>query len=153
MRVVLCSALCLVLVGCTSTTPPAVTHVTPAPMQEVSTALQFSQAVRVGDMVWVSGQVGFGADGIPESADDQARVAFENLAFVLAEAGASLDDIVELTTYHVSMDDFGAFMAVKSEFIAAPFPAWTAVEVSGLAEPSLLVEVKAVAVVGSGSTR
>ena len=122
-------------------------------MQEVSTALQFSQAVRVGDMVWVSGQVGFGADGIPESAADQARVAFENLAFVLAEAGASLDDIVDLTTYHVSMDDFGAFMAVKSEFIAAPFPAWTAVGVSGLAEPSLLVEIKAVAVVGSGSTR
>lgn len=119
-------------------------------MQAVSESLEFSQAVRVGPTVWVSGQVGYGAEGIPESVEAQSRLAFENLRAVLAEAGATLADVVELTTYHVSMDDFGAFAAVKSEFVDAPFPAWTAVGVEALAEPGLLVEIRAVAVVGSG---
>ena len=119
-------------------------------MQDVSDALQFSQAVRVGRTVWVSGQVGYGTEGIPAGVEAQARLAFDNLALVLDEAGASLGDVVELTTYHVSMTDLDAFSTVKAQYVKAPFPAWTAVEVSGLAEPGLLVEVQAVAVVGSG---
>lgn len=101
--------------------------------------------------MWVSGQVGVGPDGIPEGIEAQTRLAFDNMEAVLAEAGASMEDVVELTSFHVSMDDFQAFRAVKSEYFPRPFPAWTAVGVSSLAGPSLLIEVRAVAVVGSGA--
>ena len=57
---------------------------------------RFSQAVRVDDTVWVSGQVGVGPRGIPPVFADQARQAFENLQRVLREAGGSLADVVEL---------------------------------------------------------
>ncbi|GAB5537468.1 MAG: RidA family protein [Rubricoccaceae bacterium] len=120
-------------------------------MQQVSDDYGYSQTVRVGATVWVSGQAGFGPVGIPDSIEDQSRLAFQNLQLVLEAAGASLDDIVEMTTYHTSMDELAGFMSVKSEFIRAPFPAWTAVEVSGLAEPALKVEIQATAVIGSGS--
>ena len=120
-------------------------------MQQFSDDYGYAQTVRVGSTIWVSGQSGFGPEGIPASVEDQSRLAFENLQLVLEAAGASLDDIVALTTYHVSMDELAAFMGVKSEFIRAPYPAWTAVEVAGLAEPALRVEIQAVAVIGSGS--
>lgn len=58
-------------------------------------------------------------------------------------------DVVELTTYHLAMDDLPKVGAVKGEFIPRDFPAWTAVGVTALAFPELLVEVKATAVIGS----
>ena len=109
----------------------------------------YSEAVRVGNTLWISGQVGFDAEGVTA----QSRLAFENLERVLVEAGASLADIVELTSYHLSEEGFTAFMEVKAEYIKAPYPAWTAIEVESLLEPSLLIEVKAVAVIGSGAAR
>ena len=113
--------------------------------------LQFSQAVRAGNMVWVSGQVGIdetakAADGI----EAQARAAFANLKHVLAEAGASMEDIVELVSYHTTMKGIGKFLKVKVEFIPSDFPAWTAVGVTELVMPELLCEIRATAVIGSG---
>lgn len=120
-------------------------------MQQVSDGYGYSQTVRVGSTIWVSGQAGFGPEGIPASVADQSRLAFQNLQLVLEAAGSSLDDIVELTTYHVSMDELPAFMEAKNRFIQAPYPAWTAVQVAGLAEPALRVEIRATAVIGSGA--
>jgi enamine deaminase RidA (YjgF/YER057c/UK114 family) len=108
----------------------------------------FSQAVQQGDTVWVSGQVGFGKDGTHEDLESQARIAFQNLERVLAAAGASLKDIVELVTYHVDMD-LGTFGRVKDEFIPEDYPAWTVVGVTALALPELKVEIRATAVIGS----
>jgi enamine deaminase RidA (YjgF/YER057c/UK114 family) len=110
---------------------------------------KFSQAVRVGDTVWVSGQVGAGSDGIPEKIEDQARIAFESLSRVLEAAGASLADVVELVTYHTDMSEQAGVSSVKSEFFPKDYPAWTAVGVTGLALPELRLEVKATAVIGS----
>jgi len=111
---------------------------------------QFSQAVRVGDTIWVSGQVGMGARGIPPVFADQARQAFENLKRVLKTAGATLGDVVELVTYHTDMGEMPDFSQVKSEFFPENYPAWTAVGVSALALPDLHIEIRATAVVGSG---
>ena len=112
----------------------------------------FSQAVRVGDTVWVSGQVGIGEDMQPaEGIEAQARLAFQSLERILAEAGGSLADIVEIVTYHTSMQDVAGFSSVKSEFIPENYPAWTAVGTTELVIPGLLVEMKATAVIGSGS--
>ena len=151
----LCALVLTVLIaGCAPTSQTADLRqiaVSPESMQQVSDDYGYSQTVQVGSTIWVSGQAGFGPDGIPASVEAQSRLAFQNLQLVLEAAGSSLDDIVELTTYHVSMDELPAFASVKAEFIQAPYPAWTAVEVSGLAEPELRVEIRATAVAGSGS--
>jgi enamine deaminase RidA (YjgF/YER057c/UK114 family) len=115
--------------------------------------MQFSQAVRAGDTVWVSGQVGMDETGaVAEGIENQARQAFKNLENVLAAAGASLADVVELVTFHTSMTDIRGFSKVKAQFIPENFPAWTAIGIKELVMPQLLVEIRATAVVGSGKT-
>ena len=67
-------------------------------------ALHFSQATRVGNTVWVSGQVGIDAAMKPaEGMEAQAHLAFRGLRSVLEAAGASLGDVVELTTFHTDL--------------------------------------------------
>ncbi len=111
---------------------------------------QFSQAVRVGNTIWVSGQTGVNEKWqAPEGIEAQARLAFQNLERVLSHAGASLADVVELTTFHTNMADIAGFAKVKAEFFTKDFPAWTAVGVTQLVMPSLLVEIRATAVIGS----
>ena len=128
------------------------TLINPKGTEFIYETMQFSQAVRVGNTVWISGQVGMSESGaVGDGIEEQARMAFQNLKKILAEAGGSLDDIVELVTYHTSMDDIRGFSKVKSKFITKNYPAWTAVGVTALVLPSLLVEMKATAVIGSGS--
>ncbi len=116
-------------------------------------AFHFSPATRVGDTIWVSGQVGIDARMMPaDGMAAQARIAFESLKAVLAAAGASLADVVELTTYHTSLrDELAAFTQVKDEYLPEHYPSWTAVGVTELALPGLCIEVQAVAVAGSGA--
>jgi reactive intermediate/imine deaminase len=110
---------------------------------------KFSQAVKVGDTIWVSGQVGFGPDGVPEDFTDQAKLVFENLKRVLEHAGASLADVVETTTYLTDMNDRSDFAPVRDEYFVRNFPASTMLGISALAMPQLKVEVHAIAVIGS----
>jgi enamine deaminase RidA (YjgF/YER057c/UK114 family) len=111
----------------------------------------FAEANRVGRTVWVAGQRGFDErDQISRDPVIQARVAFRQLERTLREAGATMDDVVCLTTYHTNVAHVDAFRSVKDEFFRAPYPAWTLVGVSELASPDMVVEVAAVAVVGSG---
>lgn len=111
---------------------------------------QFSQAVQVGDTVYVSGQVGMDHEGkIPSGIESQAKLAFENLKGILAAAGASLDDIVELTTFHRDMKEMKGFAQVKAGFLPKDYPAWTAIGTTELALPDLRVEIRATAVIGS----
>ena len=128
------------------------TLINPPGTEEFYNTWQFSQGVRVGDTLWISGQLGIGADGkAGATIEDQTRLAFQNLIRVLEEAGGSLADVVELTTYHLAMDDLPQVAAIKGAFISQDFPAWTAVGVTALALPELLVEVKATAVIGSNA--
>lgn len=124
----------------------------PAPFQGHYDAYHFSPATRVGDMVWVSGQVGVDADMKPaQGMHAQARIAFECLKLVLEEAGASLADVVELTTFHTDLHgDIDAFIAVKDQYFPSRYPSWSAVGVTQLALPGLLIEIRAMAVAGSG---
>ena len=124
--------------------------INPPGTEEFYNTWQFSQGVRVGDTLWISGQLGIGPDGKPGATiEEQTRLAFQNLARVLETAGGTLADVVELTTYHLAMDDLPQAAAIKGEFISQDFPAWTAVGVTALALPELLIEVKATAVIGS----
>ncbi|HEY7226395.1 MAG TPA: RidA family protein [Micromonosporaceae bacterium] len=111
----------------------------------------FAEANRVGRTVWVAAQRGFDErDQISRDPTIQARVAFRQLERTLGEAGATMDDIVSLTSYHTDMAHLETFRAVKDEFVRAPYPAWTIVGVAALASPDMLVEIAAIAVVGSG---
>ena len=127
--------------------------VRPAGSERSYDQLHFSPAIRVGNLVWVSGQVGIDGDAKPGAGMlAQARLAFANLQRVLAEAGATMADVVELVTFHTDLrGDIQDFVQAKDEFIPKDFPAWSAVGVTQLAFPDLLVEIRAVAVVGSGA--
>lgn len=126
--------------------------IVPAPFQSFYDGYHFSPATRVGDMIWVSGQVGIDAQGKPgEGMQAQARIAFECLKLVLEEAGASLADVVELTTFHLDLrGELAEFTAVKDAYFPNRYPSWTAVGVTQLALPELRVEIRAVAVAGCG---
>lgn len=107
----------------------------------------YSPAVRAGDFIYVAGQIGLNPDGsMPENDEGQIVNAFGRLKIVLADAGASLDDIVELVSYHVGLQGHLArFVEIKNGYIREPFPTWTILEIAGLARPGLVIEIKAVA--------
>lgn len=111
----------------------------------------FAPAIRDGAYLWCSGSTGTGGDGKnAEEPEQQFVAAFEDVKRVLEHAGASLADVVEMTTFHVDFDEhLGTFMKVKDRYVNEPYPAWTAIGVSALAFGSL-VEIKVVARVGAG---
>jgi enamine deaminase RidA (YjgF/YER057c/UK114 family) len=119
--------------------------------QAMYDAYHFPQATRVGNMIWVSGQVGIDAAMKPgKGMAEQSRLAFQSLQAVLAAAGATLADVTELMTFHTDLrGEMKAFSQVKDEFFTERYPSWTAVGVTQLALPELLVEIRAVAVAGS----
>ncbi|MFU2671015.1 RidA family protein [Pseudomonas aeruginosa] len=117
--------------------------------------LHFSAATRVGDMIWVSGQVGIdlATNTVGQGMEAQARQAFANLKTILEAAGAGMANIVELMTFHTDLrGDIAEFVKVKDECISDRYPSWTAVGVSQLARPEFLVEIRVVAVAGCGTS-
>jgi 2-aminomuconate deaminase len=77
----------------------------------------------------------------------QTRAVLENIRDILAAVGAGLDDLVSVTTYLVSMNDFGGYNEVYGEFFDSSGPARTTVAVHQLPHPQLLIEIQAVAAV------
>lgn len=121
---------------------------------------KFSQGWRIGDTVYVGGQVSQDEHGVvlhPNDIEAQIRVVFENIRIVLREAGGDLDDIVKLNTYYVydepDPDEFYKQMTrVRMEYLADEGPAATAVRVAGLALEGLVIEIDAVAILRSDQT-
>lgn len=114
---------------------------------------EYSAAIRSGDLLFVSGQVGSRADGSPEPEfEAQMRLAFANLEATLAAAGCTLDDIVDVTSFHTDPErQFETFLKVKSEvFPKAPYPNWTAIGVNWLA--GFDFEIKVIARVPNTAT-
>ena len=97
---------------------------------------RYSPAIRHGDLLFISGQVGSRPDGTPEPVfADQVRRAFANLRAVLAAAGATFEDVVDVISFHTDpQSQFDTVMAVRAEEIGEPpYPTWTAVGVTWLA--------------------
>jgi enamine deaminase RidA (YjgF/YER057c/UK114 family) len=108
----------------------------PAGRQALYEKYRYSAAIRTSDLLFVSGQVGSREDGSPEPVfEDQVRLAFANLKAVLAAAGAGLEDVVDVTTFHTDPEaQLETIMAVRDEVIGAPpYPTWTAIGVNWLA--------------------
>lgn len=108
----------------------------------------YTDAVRVGDLLFVSGCVPTDAQGNVVGEDDvaaQARKVFENIGAILGAAGATFADVAKVTVYLTDIDDRPAINPVRQEIFGAAKPASTLVEVSRLAIPGIKIEVEAVA--------
>ncbi len=110
----------------------------------------FSRAVRVGDTVYVSGTVAWGEDGKLVGVGDvyaQAKQTVRNIEKALAEAGASLRDVVRTRVYLTDMSRWEEAARAHREAFGDARPASSMVQVAALADPAMLVEIEAVAVV------
>jgi enamine deaminase RidA (YjgF/YER057c/UK114 family) len=123
--------------------------VVPAGMEAVYERIRYAPAVKVGNTIYVSGQVGRDAKmQLVEGREAQTIQAFENLKKVLEAAGASLSDVVDLTTFHTDMRDLPSFIEIRDRYLTThPMPAWTAIGAHMLGGTAgYIVEIKAVAV-------
>lgn len=97
-------------------------------------------------LVFCSGQLGISAAAeIPEDCAGQARLCFDNIRAILAEAGMGLEHIVRLNAYVTGREHLKPYMDVRNELFAEPYPASTLMIVAGFARPEFVVEVEAVA--------
>lgn len=107
-----------------------------------------SDAVRYGDLLFLSGQVGVDANGqVAGDVAAQAEAAFANLGRVLALAGAGPANVLKITIFMTNATDRGRILPARRAFFGAARPASTLVEVRGLARPEWLIEIEAVAAV------
>ncbi len=137
------------------------------PMADASTGITVAQAAkprgkyphvkRAGDFLFVSGTSSRQADGTFAGATvdsmgttsldirEQTRAVLNSIGSILEAAGASLNDLVDLTSFLVNMNDFGGYNEVYGEFFSEHGPARTTVAVHQLPHPLLLIEIKATA--------
>ena len=120
----------------------------PPSMQPIVERAGYAPAVRVGKTIYCAGQVGRTAT-LEVIAEPEAQfvACWENLREVLAAAGCTFEDVVEMTTYHVAMSQhMTVFREVKNRLFPRGLCAWTSIGVAELAHPGLLVEIKCIAV-------
>src|SRR5690606_2117768 len=132
------------------------------PMQRIRTdpdpfePFALSQAIAVGDWLFVSGQAALDGQGTVVGEGDfqaQAECAFGNLQKVLKAAGSDLRDVVKVTIFMTDISRFGEVIELRKRFFTAPYPADSIVEVKALALPQLQFEIEAIAVRGAGRTK
>ncbi len=107
-------------------------------------ATGYSDAVVAGDTIYLSGVV----VGLREGEDLGAAYdrTYRQIGAILARAGASWDDVVDMTSYHTDVTaQFDAMVAVHRRYVRAPFPAWTAIDVDRLIPAGGITEIKIVA--------
>ncbi len=126
---------------------PAVEHIGKPMLGEQR--LPFSSAVRVGDLLFLSGQLGIGTDGkLPAGMEAQAKQTMENIGAVLKEQGLGFGDLVKCTVMLDDMADWPAFNKVYVTYFAdGKYPARSAFGADGLALGAL-VEVECIAHAG-----
>jgi reactive intermediate/imine deaminase len=109
----------------------------------------YSQAVRAGETVYLSGQIGLDPASMQlvEGFEAQAHRVFANLAAVAQAAGARLDDAVKLTVFLTDLANFSKLNDIMSQYLSQPYPARSAVGVSQLPRGAL-VEIEAILVKG-----
>jgi reactive intermediate/imine deaminase len=105
----------------------------------------YSQAIRVGDTVYLSGQIGLdpGTMQMVEGIDAQTHRVFRNLAAVAAAAGLGLEHAVRMTVYLTDLAHFARVNEIMAQYVREPYPARAAIGVAGLPRGAL-VEIDAV---------
>ncbi len=107
----------------------------------------YSQALDLGGMVFVSGQIPVdpATGAMPEDVQGQARQSLANLKAILAEAGLTMADVVKTVVFLADLDDFAAVNEVYAQAFAQPFPARSCVQVAGIPKGAK-VEIECIAV-------
>lgn len=105
----------------------------------------YSDAIVTGDTIYLAGIVAQTKDGDPNLEAAYTR-AFESIGEVLAKAGASWNDVVEITSFHTDVKaQMEPMITVKNRYVRAPFPAWTAIQVSRLIPDRGITEIRIIA--------
>jgi reactive intermediate/imine deaminase len=121
-------------------------------MPGASLGLPFSSAVRVGDLLFLSGQIGTvpgGRELAPGGIEGQTRQSLENIKRVLEHAGSSMDRVVKCTVFLGNIADYTAMNAVYASFFPKDPPARSTLAASGLALGAA-VEIECIALAGTG---
>ena len=107
----------------------------------------YSQALDLGGMVFVSGQIPVdpATGAMPEDVQDQARQSLANLKAILADAGLTMADVVKTVVFLADLDDFAAVNEVYAQTFAQPFPARSCMQVAGIPKGAK-VEIECIAV-------
>ncbi|MDP6968173.1 MAG: RidA family protein [Gammaproteobacteria bacterium] len=112
----------------------------------------YSQAVRVGDTVYISGQIPLNPSTMEvcsEEFADQTRQVFDNLAAVAVAAGGSLSEVVKLSIFMTDLSNFPTVNEIMAQYFQAPYPARAAVGVKALPK-AVQIEMEAIMVINSG---
>ncbi len=113
-----------------------------------------SQGIKLGNLLFISGQAGYGEDGqiVSGGFRAQGEQAFANLSRALEAGGSDLKHVVKVTIYLTDMDKFKEVVELRRQFFSLPYPADTILEISGLYTPEAMIEIEAIALVtGSAS--
>ena len=110
----------------------------------------FSAAVRTGNLLFLSGQVGMRQGKLGEGIEEQTRFVLENIRDVLATAGCSFSDVVKVLVFMTDMSLWPKMNEVYREYFPSEMPARSALGANGLALPELLVEMECVAEIPGG---
>lgn len=105
----------------------------------------YSQAVKTGNLVFTSGQLGMDAAGhLADGVEAQTHQAFKNLEAILTEAGGSLASVVKFTLFLTDLADFAKVNEIMAQYVPQPFPARSTIGVASLPKGGLF-EIEAVA--------
>lgn len=111
----------------------------------------WSNCLRIGDLVLVSGMTARGDDGETIVGDDeygQAKAVFDKIQSLVEASGGVMDDVVKMTIFVTRIGHNRDIWKAREEYFTGDFPACTLVEVSALAKPEILLEIEATAIVG-----
>ncbi|WP_442681016.1 RidA family protein [Sphingomonas sp. ASY06-1R] len=110
-------------------------------------AFLLSQGIKFGNLLFISGQAGAGDDGkiVEGGFRAQGEQAFANLRRALEAGGSSLDDVIKVTIFVTDMGNFKEVVELRRKFFSEPYPADTIAEVKALYDPSVMIEIEAIA--------
>jgi enamine deaminase RidA (YjgF/YER057c/UK114 family) len=127
---------------------------TKVPVPDVAEAAPglWSNAIRAGDMLFISGQVARPFEGgsgmVGKDEYEQSKQIFSRIERIVKAAGGTIDDLVKMTIYVVDIEKNTEVWRARREFFCGDFPTSTLVEVRSLAKPDVLVEIESVAWLG-----
>jgi 2-iminobutanoate/2-iminopropanoate deaminase len=114
-------------------------------VQGMQTSQNLSHGIRVGDMLYVSGQLGMRRDAPDSTIEGQTRVALENTKRIVEAAGATMANVVKCTVFLVNVADFQPMNRVYREFFPSEPPARSTVVVAALVSQGAKVEIECMA--------
>jgi 2-iminobutanoate/2-iminopropanoate deaminase len=106
-----------------------------------------SQGIRMGDVLYISGQAGYGDDGkiVEGGFRSQGEQAFSNLRRALEAGGSSLENVAKVTIFLTDMSHFKEVVELRRKYFSEPYPADTIVEIKALYTPEAMIEIEAIA--------